>query len=169
MRNKFEMPAAEYAGHNDTVNSVEVSRHSKFAVSGSKDNTAQMWVLKTLKQICIYTGHEDDVLTVAISPDEHYIASSGKDKSVQVWEALGDIGGVHFARRHKETVRSVAWSPTSQYLASGGDDTVVKVWDINGELLYTYKKHRSGITSVAWIGNNVVSVSSNQVDIWRAV
>jgi WD40 repeat protein len=128
-----------------------------------------LWVVKTAKQICNYSEHEDDVLTVAISPDERYVASGGKDQSVQVWEALGNIGHVHFDRPQNGTVRSVAWSPTSQYIASGGDDKVVRVWNMNGELLHTYNKHKSAITSVAWFGNDVISASSNEVHIWRAV
>lgn len=169
LKNGFGLLTADYAGHDDTVNSVAISYHSKFAASGSNDNTTQMWIVKTAKQLYVYPGHTDDVLTVAISPDERYIASGGEDQSVQVWDAEGDIGGVQFANRHNGTVRSVAWSSDSQHLASGGDDKVVNVWHISGKLCYPYNKHKSAITSVAWLGNNVVSASSNEVHIWRAV
>src|SRR6266516_6298648 len=77
-----------YTGHTDPVFSVAWSPDGKRIVSGSWDETAQVWdATKGTTPSLTYTGHIGLVGAVVWSPDSRRIASGGKDKTVQVWDA----------------------------------------------------------------------------------
>src|SRR6266542_2299065 len=67
-----------YEGHSNAVNAVEWSPDSKRIVSGSDDQTAQVWDANNGGNALIYRGQAGEVLTVAWSPDGRHIALGGK-------------------------------------------------------------------------------------------
>ena len=129
----------------------------------------------------IYRGHSGRVTAVAWSPDGKYIASGGDDHTIQVWNALtGDR--LLVSQGHAGGVPAVAWSPDSTLIASasagpsisGGPagNNTVQVWNAsNGQSIYAYHGHTSGITDVAWSpkGGRIASSSSDYtVQVWDA-
>ena len=59
----------------------------KQIVSGSYDNSVQVWDDSPGAALQQLNGHTDRVNSVAFSHDGIYIVSGSDDKSVQVWDA----------------------------------------------------------------------------------
>jgi serine/threonine protein kinase len=76
-----------YRGHSGPVFAVAWSPDGRHIVSGSNDNTAQVWDAATGRSVLTYKGHSNTVLAVAWSPDGNRIASASADSTVQVWNA----------------------------------------------------------------------------------
>ncbi len=117
---RFAKPAnALYVlrGHTGTVTSVSWSPDGTQLVSGSRDNTAKLWLVASGNNTLTYSGHHAAVLSVAWNPGGRFLASGGEDRSVQVWDtqgnALYDFAGLGAA------VSSVIWYPDGKRLFAG--------------------------------------------------
>jgi serine/threonine protein kinase len=117
---RFAKPAnALYVlrGHTGTVTSVSWSPDGTQLVSGSRDNTAKLWLVASGNNTLTYSGHHAAVLSVAWNPGGRFLASGGEDKSVQVWDtqgnALYNFVGLGAA------VSSVIWYPDGKRLFAG--------------------------------------------------
>ncbi len=74
-------------GHTDAVVSVAISPGGQTLVSGSNDNTINVWELSTGKLVRTLTGDADAVYSVAISPDGQTLVSGSRDNTIKVWGA----------------------------------------------------------------------------------
>ena len=75
-------------GHTDGVRSVALSPDGKRIVSGSNDNTIQIWDAETGKPVGEpFRGHTAWVKSVAFSPDGRRIVSGSTDKTIRIWDA----------------------------------------------------------------------------------
>ena len=117
---RFAKPAnALYVlrGHTGTVTSVSWSPDGTQLVSGSRDNTAKLWLVASGNNTLTYSGHHAAVLSVAWNPGGRFLASGGEDRSVQVWDtqgnALYNFAGLGAA------VSSVIWYPDGKRLFAG--------------------------------------------------
>jgi len=78
-------------GHTDSVNTVAFSHNGRYIVSGSRDNTIQLWGAQTGGQVGNpFQGHKDSVLSVVMvfSPDGRYIVSGSWDATIRLWDAV---------------------------------------------------------------------------------
>jgi Caspase domain/WD domain, G-beta repeat len=122
--NGKEVVRVKHAGR---VYSIAMSPDSRYAVSGSHDNTARVWELATGKEVARMT-HNDLVETVAISPDGRYVVSGSRDNTARVWELTS---GKELTRMtHEKMVNTVAVSPDSRYVVSGSSDNTARVWEL---------------------------------------
>ena len=72
-----------FQGHIFMVNSVTFSPNGRHIVSGSADNTIQVWDAQTDSQVgSPLQGHTDSVSSVAFSPDGRHIVSGSFDKTI---------------------------------------------------------------------------------------
>ncbi len=117
---RFAKPAnALYVlrGHTGTVTSVSWSPDGTQLASGSRDNTAKLWLVAGENNTLTYSGHRAAVLSVAWSPGGRFLASGGEDRSVQVWNtqgnALYNFAGLGAA------VSSVIWYADGKRLFAG--------------------------------------------------
>ena len=170
--------------HNlDAVNSIAWSFDGQRLVSGSNDNTAQVWDATDGETIYVYREIDTGIASVAWSPDGRLIAS-GEGLTVQVWNAV-DGGTIftyhgHDSENPQDDVSfkiSVAWSPDGKRIASAGG--TVQVWNaVDGGHPYTYHGHDSdfyaeseefGSISIAWSpdGRRIASAGST-VQVWGA-
>lgn len=103
------------------------SPDGKRIVSGSQDNTVQVWNAADRGNAFTYRSHSDLVKTVTWSPDGKRIASGGNDGTVQIWDAF-DGGNVYtYQEGPLDLVNAVVWSPNGKRITSGSDD-MVQVW-----------------------------------------
>jgi len=80
-------------GHTGAVTSVTFSPDDTHVVSGSSDNTLQLWDavsahLNTLK------GHTGWVYSVAFSPDGMRVVSGSDNTTLRLWDA---VSGAHLS------------------------------------------------------------------------
>jgi WD40 repeat protein len=147
------------------------SPDGRYIVSGSYDNTAQVWEATTGNLIFMYHGHSASVISVAWSPNGRYIASGSVDQTVQIWEATAGRP-IFTYHGHSSNVNAVAWSPDSRYIVSGSYDNTAQVWEATtGSLIFTYSKYYGSVNAVVWSpdGRYIASGSVDQtVQVWTA-
>ena len=98
---------------NGGIHCIALSGNGDLIVSGSVDDSVQVWDAKTGEQLRELQGHTSSVTSVAFSPDGNQIVSGSRDQSVRVWDAktgeqLRELQG------HTSNVTSVAFSPRSE-------------------------------------------------------
>ena len=92
-----------------SILSMAISKDGAKIVSGSDDNSVQVWDASTGVALQQLNGHTNGVNSVAFSHDGIYIVSGSRDKSVRVWDAST---GAALQKLHGHTngVNSVAFS-----------------------------------------------------------
>ena len=114
------------------MNSLAFSLDGTFLVSGSSDNTTNLWDIQTGGVIKTFYGHTHSVLSVSISPDYTMIASGSLDNTIQLWDA--QTGDCHCViDGHSDWVDSVSFSPTNpKLLVSASHDGIIRQWGVDG-------------------------------------
>ncbi|TFL05500.1 hypothetical protein BDV98DRAFT_500333, partial [Pterulicium gracile] len=156
-------------GHGRSVYSVSFSSDRTCIVSGSDDNTVQVWNTATGEQVAKLNGHNGNVNSVSFSPVRTCIVSGSNDHTVQVWDmATGEQ--VAKMDGHNSAVWSVSFSPDGTCIVSGSDDNTVRVWDTaTGKQVAKMDGHDSSVNSVSFSpdGTCIVSGSDdNTVRVW---
>jgi WD40 repeat protein len=160
------------------VSSLAYSPDGQTLVSGSFDETIQLWNLKTRKLIRSLPGHKDGVNAVVISPDGRTFVSAGgsakptTDKTIRVWNLLQPQKSAPQrklqrklqpkAKRpnpnnllltltgHTSGITSLAITPDGQTLVSSSYDKTIKLWNLKtGQLTNTLTGHNSWVRSIA--------------------
>jgi WD40 repeat protein len=140
-------------GHSHWVYSVSWNHDGTKIVSGSRDNTINIWDSSTGTVLKSLTGHSDFVLSVSWSHDDSKIVSGSKDKTVIIWNAItGDL--MKTLEGHSKEVICIAWSPNDRKIAScSWNEKKIIIWDaLTGQVMNTIQPV-SGVNSIAWSGD----------------
>ncbi|MFM6108009.1 MAG: WD40 repeat domain-containing protein, partial [Sphaerospermopsis kisseleviana] len=73
-------------GHKNRIRTIAITPDGTKAVSGSDDNTLNVWDLETGTKIHTLIGHNHFVNTVAITPDGKKAVSGSDDNTLNVWD-----------------------------------------------------------------------------------
>ena len=161
----------KFEGHEWNITSACLSRHNRYALSGSgaptdKDSTLKLWEVETGRCLQTFEGHKATVFSVGLSADVRYAISGSWDSTIKLWEV--ETG--HCLRTfegHKAPVggvESVCLSDDNRYLLSGSMDKTVKLWEVRtGRCLRTFGGNTSSVGSVCLTADNrhVLSTSSD--------
>lgn len=104
-------------GHQDSVTSLAWSPDGAHLVSGSRDQTARLWLASEARPVLTYSLQATPILAVAWSADGTLLASGGENHSVQIWTTSGalqqtfnDLGA---------PVSALAWTGRRDVLLAG--------------------------------------------------
>jgi hypothetical protein len=97
---------------------------------GGTDQTAELWEVRTGKQLFTLKGHSGPILAVAVSPDDRWLATAGNDQSVMLWDAVAGEQRFTLAG-HNGPIRVLAFSRDGRRLVTGSADQSAKVWDVD--------------------------------------
>lgn len=147
---------------------VAFSSDDRCIVSGSWDESVQVWDASMGKMLKVLEGHTSYVHSVAFSSDDRHIVSGSSDQLVRVWDAsTGKMLKVLVG--HTNGVLSVAFSSDDRHIVSSSEDKSVWVWDASmGEMLKVLEGHMS----VAFSSNDrhIVSGSEDKlVQVWDSL
>jgi WD40 repeat protein len=171
---RWPEPPLEWRGHTEPVWSVAFSPNGHLVVSGSDDNTIQLWDAETGQPFGRpLLGHTSEVWSVAFSPDGRRIVSGSDDRTIRLWDAETSQSLGKPLRGHTSSVRSVAFSSNGHHIISGSYDRTIRLWDADtgqqlGEPLHG---HLSPVRSVACSpdGHRIVSGSYDRtIRLWNA-
>lgn len=158
-----------FKGHRGWVRSITVidsNQNGGQFVSGSDDNTAKLWDIKSGKCLMTYEGHQAWVQTVVFDNLDHFLSGSG-DHTIKMWEIKTGVCTQTFLG-HTDIVRSIALIDDFRFV-TGSDDHTCKLWNISsGKCLRTFEGHTNWVQSVANIdGSLFVSGSADySVKLW---
>jgi len=106
------------------VTSVGFSNDDTQIVSGSIDESVQVWDALTGTQLKILNGHSSGVNSVAFSNDGTQIISGSDDKSVRVWNASTGVE-LNVLYGHTQGVNSVSFSKDDTQIVSASGKTLL--------------------------------------------
>lgn len=81
-----EKESGSLKGHDQSIESMAVSKDGKTLVTGSDDQTVLVWDVAAGKVTQTLKGHTGGIIAVAISPDGKKAASASADKTVKIWD-----------------------------------------------------------------------------------
>jgi WD40 repeat protein/serine/threonine protein kinase len=128
--------------HSDQVRVVAFSPDSLTLLTGSDDNTAQLWRTADHTRIGEALRHTmrpdpntlKGVRAAAFSPDGRTVVTGSEDHSVLLWNAATGQQ-LRALTEHSQKLTCVGFSPDGKLLATGSSDHRVLLWDpASGEL-----------------------------------
>jgi len=157
-------------GHDEMVETIDISPDGKRIVSGSYDGTIKVWDAANGAEVMTLRGHKLVVAEVAFSPDGRKIVSGSSDGTIKVWDSATGAEVMTLVG-HEDEVWSVAFSPDGMHIISSSKDKTIKVWDtaIRAEAV-TLVGHSEWVGSVAFSpdGKRIVSGSGDEtVKVWN--
>lgn len=158
---------AQLRGHGGPVRALAVSADGAFAVSGSFDQSAILWSLRTNAAEQVLRFHQGAVNAVAILRDGR-IATAGEDGRVALWQP-GAQTPARVLEGHEAPVSALAVSPDGATLASASWDRTVRLWPLAGGAVQVLEGHQQNVNGVAFTpdGRALVSVGyDTTVRIW---
>jgi WD40 repeat protein len=156
-------------GHKTWVRSVAVTPDSRFAISGSADETLKVWDLETGVEVRTLKGHTARVYAVTVTPDSRFIISGSWDNTLKVWDLETGVE-VRTLKGHTGHVNAVTVTPDSRFAISGaGDfmsvDNTLKVWDLEtGVEVRTLEGHTYSVKSVTVTPDSRFIISGSSDD-----
>ncbi|MBS0604675.1 MAG: WD40 repeat domain-containing protein [Verrucomicrobia bacterium] len=148
-------------GHNKIVSSLALNRQK--LISGSYDNTINIWDLNT--NTCIATLQEHDGTVLSLAVDGQRLSSGSSDRTIKIWD-LNTNRCNSTLEGHTGPVCTLALS--GQKLFSGSVDGTIKIWDLNtNTCTATLQGHNTVVSSLALEGQRLFSGSyDNAIKMW---
>eukprot|EP01102_Stenamoeba_stenopodia_P008895 TRINITY_DN2604_c0_g1_i1.p1 TRINITY_DN2604_c0_g1~~TRINITY_DN2604_c0_g1_i1.p1 ORF type:complete len:279 (+),score=50.11 TRINITY_DN2604_c0_g1_i1:108-839(+) len=123
-----------------------------YLVSGSSDETLNVWDMNTKTVIHTLTGHSEAVLCViqlkmrGVADDQILVASGSMDGTIRIWNVT-TAQCLRVLKGHSKTVRGVV-ELSDGTLLSASQDKTIREWDINSAQCVSVFKtlHESWIT-----------------------
>ena len=159
------IPSRVIAGHGGTVYAAAVTPDGERLVTGSYDQTARVWDLRTGEEIQVLQGHQGEVFAVAVTPDGMRVITGSRDHSARVWDLeTGQV--IHILEGHGAEVFATVVLPGGGRLVTGSGDHTVRVWDLDTGLeVQTLEAGESIVEAVAVVpdGQRLVTGSRDGV------
>jgi WD40 repeat protein len=142
-------------GHTSRVNSIAFAPNGSWVLTGSQDQTAKLWDVKSGAELRTFSGHINQVSSVAFSLDGRYVLTGSFDETAKLWDATSGAevncfpNGPH-PPPHDHLVHSVALSPNGRYVLFGRSKAAT-LWDVrNGLEMRTFSGHSGQVDAVAF-------------------
>ena len=108
--------------------SGDFSPDNEFAVTASRDRTADIWKVATSSHIRTLAGHRASIYDVAWHPAGEVIATASSDNTIKLWHPeTGDV--IRTLNAHSDNVNAIDFSPDGKVLASASKDGMMRLWD----------------------------------------
>jgi WD40 repeat protein len=122
-------------GHEDApIETLAISSDSRWALSGSWDDTAMVWDLKAPadKPGIRLAGHTEDVVAATISRDVRWLATASLDHTIRLWRVTenGPLTDGIILNGHDAEIDCIEISGDSRWLVSIDIDGVGLRWDL---------------------------------------
>ncbi|RHZ15982.1 hypothetical protein DYB26_013455, partial [Aphanomyces astaci] len=187
--NRHTLSCDLLAGHADIVMALAVSPDGKWLVSASKDGTARVWDLVTLRCVAVGAGHAESLGSIAVSQKLHSYASGSaffvtgsSDKTMKLWHlarasALPSssltttLSAAAATKAHDKDVNALAVAPNDRFIASGSQDKLIKIWNASTlAVVGVCRGHKRGIWALEFspVDQCLASASSDKtVKLWN--
>ena len=168
----------EFLGHQEKVNSIDISPNGKFALTGGNDYIAYLWSTETGQIIHTFT-HPTRVTKVSLDDEGRYAFTADSQSKSQIWNVQTGqpVSTLNFISRQK-IFTDAEVSKDGKYLLTGSPSRKSYLWDVQtGEQLQAIqvasRETVSPPTAVVYgVGfmpdGNIVTVSSSGLaEVWQ--
>ena len=114
--------------HEDTITCITFSPDGKHLISGSKDETIQIWEVSTCNRLKTLTGHKDWVNSVTFSPNGQLLMSAAGDNSIRLWDLDAGVEVCKPIIGHTFGVMAAVFSKDGRRIFSGSNDGTCRIW-----------------------------------------
>ncbi|CAL9689606.1 unnamed protein product [Knipowitschia caucasica] len=157
---------ADFTHHSHTASISAVAASERFVVTGSKDETIQLYDLKKRVEHGALLHHNGTITCLQFYGSSHLL--SGADDglicvwSTKKWECLKSI------KAHKGSVSSLSVHPSGKLALSVGTDKTLRTWNLITGRSAFIKNIKQNAEMVRWSpeGDRYVVVINDKVDIY---
>ncbi|XP_046703847.1 p21-activated protein kinase-interacting protein 1-like [Silurus meridionalis] len=156
-----------FTHHAHTASLSTVTANEQFVATGSKDETIQLYNMKTRTEHGALLHHDGTISCLEFGSTSHLL-SGGEDGllcvwSTKTWECLKSI------KAHMGHVTSLSLHPSGKLALSVGTDKKLRTWNlIEGRPAFT-KNIRQNAQIVKWspAGDKYIVVVNDKIDIYE--
>ena len=161
----------EFLGHQEKINSVDLSPNGFYALTGGNDYLAYLWDTRT-GQVIHKFDHPSRVTKVSLDDKGRYAFTADSKRDARVWDLVTgkDVSNLQYSARQRIFTTAI-FSDDGKYLLTGSPSRRINRWDVKTglELNEWRVSARKGskpasavVHDVGLIGDNeIVSESSN--------
>jgi len=164
---QIKRESAVLDGHSDVVSLARFSPGGQHIVTGSWDDTARLWDVKTGMLLHTLGGHVDAVTAAAFAPDGHSVVTADHKGIIRLWEtATGRL--THKLPGHVARVRLLDFSKDGRKLISGSYDRSIRIWNVeNGESIAVLRNLGEKVLHVQFASGMAIAVTASKDGILR--
>ncbi len=130
----------EFLGHQERINSVDITPNGRYALTGGNDYVAYLWSTDSGQVIHTYT-HPSRVTLVALDDEGRYAFTADSQQKSQIWNVqTGEpISQLQYIARQKIFTDAV-FSKDGKYLLTGAPSRRLYLWEVaTGEQVGEWK------------------------------
>ena len=167
----------EFLGHQEKINSVDLSPNGFYALTGGNDYLAYLWDTRTGQVVHRFT-HTSRVTKVALDPKGRYAFTADSKRGAKIWDVQTgrEVSQLSFIQRQR-IFSTAVFSDDGKHLLTGSPSRRINLWDVAtgkelNEWKVTPRKGSSPKTAVVYaVGflpdNKIISESSaGLAEIW---
>ncbi len=155
----------EFLGHQEKINSVDLSPNGFYALTGGNDYIAYLWDTRSGQVIHRFT-HSSRVTKVALDDQGRYAFTADSKRDARVWDLTSgeEVSALSFIQRQK-IFSSATFSEDGKYLVTGSPGRALNLWDVvtGNEVKEWRVTPKEGTQPQSAIVYAVSFVASNQV------
>ena len=161
----------EFLGHQEKINSVDISPNGFYALTGGNDYLAYLWDTRT-GQVIFKFDHPSRVTKVALDDKGRYAFTADSKRDARIWDLVTgkEVSNLQYSARQRIFTTAV-FSNDGHHLLTGSPSRRINRWNVKtGEELNEWKvSTREGsrpasavVHAVGFIGDSeIISESSN--------
>lgn len=130
----------EFLGHEEKVNSVDLSPNGFYALTGANDYVAYLWDTRTGQVVHRFT-HSSRVTKVALDDSGRYAFTADSKRDARIWDLqTGEaVSTLNFIQRQK-IFSAAVFSEDGEYLLTGSPTRRMNLWRVSdGEEVKEWK------------------------------
>lgn len=157
-------------GHKAAVNSLAVSAHEEFLISGAQDSLVIIWCLNEFKKLKTLRKHNTPVTAVHFAQTtEYFLAITASQDGLLVIQDLNHPDKSLQLKQHKDSITALSINSENTKFGTSSIDCTVKIWSLpDGAVLHTLNGHSAEVTSIDYFKEDIIISSSldKSIRIW---
>jgi len=161
-----------YHGHNGSIWSVDIDRHTDRILSGSADSSAKLWDVQTGRELLSW-AHKAPVRSVNWSLSEKQFltvsdAAMGHTASIYIWDVSVDPSSkivrpvMEIPLKSDFKIQQAMWGPLNDNVITACEDGTIRVFDVRkGAETNVISEHSKAVMSISYNKTKTMFISAS--------